>query len=142
MYLRYPVRNFRCPFCGAKMRTEEIRAFQPWVCLDCSRELQFSKAHLCVLQMVFWLVALLILYYLDFHGWRLLVGTILLGGGLAFVLAGPLDRILPPALEPYELPPWKQPKQPRLVTLFPEKEISFENPKPPSQVAEPPSKQS
>jgi hypothetical protein len=60
-------------------------------------------------------VALLFLYLLGVRGWQLVPSTILVGFGMAIVLAGPLDRIIPPPLEPYQPPAWKKEK---LVTLF------------------------
>ena len=56
-------------------------------------------------------VALLGLYSAGVAGWHLAVGAILVGFGLAIVLGGPLDRVIPPRLEPYEAPPWKQEKR-------------------------------
>jgi hypothetical protein len=80
MVIRYPVRNFRCPFCGAKMPTEEYKGWKPWKCPGCSAELQFSQADGFILQLCFLGLALLLLYLLGLRGWQLGVGTVLLGG--------------------------------------------------------------
>jgi len=117
MYIRYPTRNFRCPFCGTKMPTETYRGWEPWVCPGCSRGLQFSKAHGSVLQLFFLGVALLALYLLGLRGLQLFGAALVRGFVLTVVLAGPLGRVLPPSLEPYRHPPWKEPK---FVTLFPD----------------------
>jgi hypothetical protein len=55
--------------------------------------------------------ALVGLYAVGVVGWHLAVGAILAGLVLAVVLAGPLDRVIPPSLEPYEAPFWTLPKQ-------------------------------
>jgi len=65
-------------------------------------------------------VALLCLYSMGVVGWHLAVGTILAGLVLAVVLAGPLDRVIPPRLEPYEAPFWNQGKQEKYLRLFPD----------------------
>jgi hypothetical protein len=116
MYLRYPVRNFKCPFCGAKMPTEQYRFMQPWVCPGCSQELQFSKARGCVLQFCFFGAALLCLYWLGLRGWQLVAGAVLGGSFLTVALSGPLDRVIPHRLEPYDLWHWKEDK---VTTIFP-----------------------
>ncbi len=120
MYLRYPVRNFKCPFCGTRMPTETYRGWQPWLCPGCSHALQFSTKYDIVLQLCTFGIALLCLYSVGVAGWHLAVGTILVGLVLTVVAAGPLSRVIPPRLEPYEPPPWKQPKY---LTLFPDERI-------------------
>jgi hypothetical protein len=74
-------------------------------------------------------VAFLCLFAMGVGGWRLAVGTILAGFGLAVVVAGPLDRVIPPRLEPYKPPPWKQPKQGKYLTLFPDERIDSDCPR-------------
>src|SRR6185369_12679165 len=123
MYIPYPVRNFKCPFCHTKMPTETFRAWEPWTCAGCSRALQFSKTHGSVLQLCMFGVALLCLYSMGVVGWHLAVGTILAGLVLAVVLAGPLDRVIPPRLEPYEAPFWNQTKQGKYLRLFVDESI-------------------
>jgi phage FluMu protein Com len=123
MVFRYPVRNFRCPFCGAKMRTEEYKGWKPWKCPGCSAELQFSKAHGAIVQLCFFGVALVFLYLQGFRGWQLGGITVLGGGLLALMLYGPLTKILPPRLELYRQPlppPWKAEK---FTTIFPHESI-------------------
>ncbi len=66
------------------------------------------------------------LYSVGVVGWHLAVGTILAGLVLAVVLAGPLDRVIPPRLEPYEAPYWKQDKY---VRLFSDERIDSEDKK-------------
>ena len=75
-------------------------------------------------------VALLCLYSVGVVGWHLAVATILAGLGLAFVLAGPLDRVIPPRLEPYEPPWWKQQKAGRVLSLSLDERIDSEDGKP------------
>jgi len=133
MYLRYPVRNFRCPFCGARMRTEEYKGWKPWVCPGCSKQLQFSTFQGCVVQLLFLGVALLALYLLGLRGWQLFGAALLGAFVLTVVLIGPLDRVLPRRLEPYRPPPWKQP---RFVTLFPDGSVQSDERKQGSQVAD------
>jgi hypothetical protein len=99
------------------MPTETYRGWEPWVCPGCSRGLQFSKAHGSVLQLFFLGVALLALYLLGLRGLQLFGAALAGGFVLTVVLAGPLGRVLPPSLEPYRPPPWKEPK---FVTLFPD----------------------
>jgi hypothetical protein len=98
------------------MLTEEYKAWQPWKCHSCSAELQFSKTHGSLLQLCLFGVALLLLYVLGVRGWQLAVGAVVGGFLAAVVLAGPLDRIIPPRLEAYQPPPWKEN---RFATLFP-----------------------
>lgn len=74
-------------------------------------------------------VALVCLYALGVAGWRLALGMILLGFGMAVVLAGPLDRVIPPRLEPYEAPWWKQPKQDKYGRLHLDERIQTEDDK-------------
>jgi len=50
----------------------------------------------------------------------------LAGFALAIVVAGRLDRILPPRLEPYRRPPWKADK---FATLFPRDRVDSAKPK-------------
>jgi hypothetical protein len=121
VYVRYPVRNFKCPFCGERMPTQEYKGWKPWVCPGCSAELQFSEAHGSILQLCFFVVALFSLYLMGIRGWQLAVGTVLAGFVLAVIFGAPLDRILPPRLEPYKPSPWKQEKS---VTLFPYKDVN------------------
>ncbi len=132
MILQYPVRNFRCPFCGAKMYTEEYKGWKPWVCHGCSAELQFSASDGSILQLCLFGVALLVLYLLGERGWHLVLGTFI-GGSLAtVVLVGPLDRIMPRRLELYcpppslPTPPWKDEKY---TTLFPHADSNGNKPK-------------
>ena len=125
MYIRYPQRNFECPFCGARMPTEEYKGWKPWICPGCSAQLQFSEAHGCILQLCLFAVALISLYLLGLRGWQLAVGTALTGFALAVVLGAPLDRILPRRLEPYRPLPWKQDKS---VSLLPHDRVDSEEP--------------
>jgi hypothetical protein len=74
-------------------------------------------------------VALLCLHSLGVVGWHLAVGTILAGLVLAVVLAGPLDRVIPPRLEPYEAPLWKQGKQDKYLRLFSDERTDSEDDK-------------
>jgi hypothetical protein len=83
------------------MYTEELKAWQPWVCPGCSRELQFSERDGCVRQLFFIGVALLALYLYGFRGWHLFGSALIAGFLLAVILGAPLDRILPRRLEPY-----------------------------------------
>jgi hypothetical protein len=71
-----------------------------------------------VVQLCMFGVALIGLYAMGIEGWRLLAGTILAGLVLTVVLAGPLGRLIPPPLEPYEAPLWNQPKQDKYGRLF------------------------
>ena len=118
MYIRYPVRNFKCPFCGARVPTETYRGWKPWKCPGCSAELQFSAAYCQILPLVFFAMALLFLFITGFRSWQLLVGAIFLGFVLTMLLTGPLTRVLPPKLERYRPPAWKRKKN-KFVTLFP-----------------------
>ena len=129
MYIRYPVRNFKCPFCGTKMPTETFRASEPWICTGCSEALQFLQTHRSVVQLCMFGVALLGLYSAGVAGWHLAVGTILAGLVLNIVLAGPLDRVVPPPLEPYEAPFWKQGKQDKYGRLHLDERIEPEGDK-------------
>ena len=111
------------------MLTEQYKGWKPWVCSGCSAELQFSESHDLTLQLCFFGIALLPLYLLGVRGWQLAVGIVLVGFALAFVLGGPLTRILPPRLEPYRpLPPlpWKESN---VTTLFPREHVDSDNPK-------------
>ena len=74
-------------------------------------------------------VALLGLYSAGVAGWHLAVGTILAGLVLNIVLAGPLDRVVPPPLEPYEAPFWKQGKQDKYGRLHLDKRTEPEDDK-------------
>ena len=118
MYIRYPVRNFRCPFCGAKMPTEQYKAWKPWRCPGCSQELQFSETYNRVVQSCFFGVALLSLYLAGLRGWQLFGAVLLAGSLLTLLLTVPLHRIVPPRLERYRPPPWKEA---RFATLFPDR---------------------
>jgi hypothetical protein len=136
MILQYPVRNFRCPFCGAKMYTEEYKGWKPWVCHGCSAELQFSEADGSILQLCFLVVVFVVLYLLGIRGWHLVAGTFIGGFLAAVVLGAPLDRIMPRRLEPFRplpplpTPPWKDEKY---TTLFPREQIHSDNSTQPGQ---------
>ncbi len=106
MYIRYPERNFRCPACGAKMPTEQFRGFKPWICPGCSQEWQFSEMHDVMLQLCSWVLVFVVLYAMGSRGWGLFFLTLFGGVALAIVVAGPLDRVIPRRLEPYEAPFW------------------------------------
>lgn len=131
MVFRYPVRNFRCPFCGTKMRTEEYKGFEPWVCHGCSAELQFSAAHGSILQFCFIGVALLLLYFAGLRDWWLAITVIPTGFILTFIFTVPLDRILPRRLEPYCPPPWKKDRfvENGILTLFPHEQVESDKSK-------------
>lgn len=109
MYIRYPVRNFRCPSCGVRMPTEQYRGARPWVCPSCSQQWQFSKTHGSVVQLCSWVLVFIALYAIGFRGWELFLLAFVGGVALTVVLAGPLDRIIPPRLEQYEAPFWALP---------------------------------
>jgi hypothetical protein len=109
MYIRYPVRNFRCPSCGARMPTEQYSGSRPWVCPSCSQEWQFSRLYGSVVQLCSWVLVLVVLYVMAFRGWRLFLLAFLGGVALAVVLVGPLHRVISPRLEPYEAPFWTLP---------------------------------
>lgn len=108
MDIRYPERNFRCPACGAKMPTEQLKAFKPWVCPGCSQEWQFSEMHDVIVQLCLWGLVFIVLYGMGSRGWGLFLLTLFGGLALAIVVAGPLDRVLPRRLEPYKAPFWTQ----------------------------------
>jgi hypothetical protein len=108
MFIQYPARNFKCPFCGEKMPTQEYKAWQPWNCPGCSAKLQFSEAYGWVVQLCFLGMALLLLYLLGLRGWQLAVVGVLAGSLLTLVLIGPLHRIMPPSLEAYRPPAWRR----------------------------------
>lgn len=91
------------------MPTEQYRGNRPWICPNCSEEWQFSKMHGTVLQLCFWVLAFIALYAMGFHGWELFLLAFLGGLALTVALAGPLDRVIPPRLEPYEAPFWALP---------------------------------
>ena len=126
MYIRYPVRNFRCPFCGAKVPTEQYGGWEPWKCPGCAGELQFSEAYGWIAQLCFFGVPLLTLYLLGLRGWQLFGAVVLAGSFLTVVFIGPLHRIVPPRLEPYRPPPWKENK---FTTLFPRERVDSDKPK-------------
>lgn len=111
MHIPYPVRNFRCPSCGGKMPTEQFRGWRPWVCPGCSEEWQFSKMHGSVEQVCFWVLAFFALYAMGYRGWELFLLAFFGGLALAVVFGGPLDRVIPPRLEPYEVPFWALPSR-------------------------------
>jgi predicted RNA-binding Zn-ribbon protein involved in translation (DUF1610 family) len=104
MYISYPVRNFRCPSCGARMPTEQYSGWKPWVCPNCSDEWQFSKMYARVVQLCCWMLAFIALYAMGFRGWGLFLLVYL--GGIALTVLEPalLHRVIPPRLEPYEAP--------------------------------------
>ena len=77
-----------------------------------------------------WGVSLVGLYSVGVVGWHLAVGTILAGLALTVVLAGPLDRVLPPRLEPFEAPFWKQGKQEKYLRLSLDERVDSEDKKP------------
>jgi hypothetical protein len=108
MYIRYPVRNFRCPTCGAKMPTEQYKGWTPWVCPNCSEEWQFSKMYGVAVQLCCWVLAFIALYAMGFRGWGLFL-LAFLGGVPLTVLGAALHRVIPPRLEPYEAPFWALP---------------------------------
>ena len=146
MYFRYPARNFRCLFCGAKMPTEQYKALEPWTCPGCSRELQFSEAQGYIVQLCFFGVALLCLYLLGLRDWQLLGAAILSSFILTMVFIGPLDRIFPRRLEPFRPPPWKVKKSaatfPALsTTIFPTLRDDAGMPKQESQSGDEPPKE-
>ena len=131
MILQYPVRNFRCPFCGAKMRTEEYKYLKPWVCQSCSAELQFSAANGRILTFCFIGVALLLLYLMGLRGWQLALAVIPAGFILTFIFTVPLDRILPRRLEPFCPPPPLPPlpwTDEKFTTLFPHEDSNGDKP--------------
>src|SRR5215471_14624974 len=97
MYIRYPARNFKCPFCGTKLPTDEYRGWKPWLCPGCSAKLQFSDSYGWIVQLAFFMAALLSAFLLT------------------VLLIEPLTAIFPPGLEAYRVPPWKQEKFVRLV---------------------------
>jgi hypothetical protein len=67
--------------------------------------------HGTVLQLCFWVLAFIALYAMGFRGWELFLFAFLGGIALVVVLAGPLDRIIPPLLEPFEAPFWALPRR-------------------------------
>jgi len=139
MYIPYPIRNFKCPFCGARMPTEEYKGWKPWKCPGCSAELQFSAAYGQIFPLVCFVVALLFLYITGFRSWQLFVAAIFLGFVLDILLFLPVTRVLPPRLETYRPPPWKK-KRDKFVTLFPRGVVDPERPEGAAQSGqEPPS---
>jgi hypothetical protein len=62
------------------------------------------------------MAALLLLYFVGLRSWVLLGAAVLSAFVLTVLLVGPLGRILPPRLEAYRTPPWKQEK---FVSLVP-----------------------
>ena len=121
------------------MPTETYRGWEPWVCPGCSRGLQFSEAYGWVLQLVLFGIALLITYLLAIRGWRLFGAALVGGFVLTVVLVGPLSRMLPPSLEPYRPPAWKETKS---VTLFPDDMTHHEEREETLQAADEQSKES
>ena len=62
------------------------------------------------------MVALSFLYITGLRSWQLFVTAIFLGFVLDVLLFLPVTRVLPPKLEAYRPPPWREDK---FVTLFP-----------------------
>ena len=115
----YPRRNFKCPFCRARMPIEQYRAFQPWKCPGCGRALQFSAAHGYVVAACFALLTLPILYVVGMRGWWLLGGTLTLWFPATILFIGPLDRIFSPRLEPYRPISGRAQSSSKFLSLFP-----------------------
>ena len=69
------------------------------------------------------------LYLLGFRGLQLFGAALVGGFVLTVVLAGPFDRVIPPRLEPYEAPFWKQGKQDKNLRLFPDERTDSEEDK-------------
>lgn len=88
------------------MPTEQYRGGRPWICPSCSQEWQFSKTHGSVVQLCAWVVVFIGLYAIGFRRWELFLLAFVGGVVLTVILAGPLDRIIPPRLEAYEAPYW------------------------------------
>ena len=81
------------------------------------------------MQLVFFVVALLFLYAAGFRSWQMFVAAIFLAFALTVLLIGPLTRVLPPKLEAYRPPPWREgKKEDKFVTLFPREEVDPERP--------------
>ncbi len=125
MHIRYPVRSFKCPFCGARMLPEEYKGWKPWKCHGYSAELQVSAAYGQTVQLVVFATVLLVLYLTGFRGWQLFVAAIFLAFVLTALLVGPLGRVLPPRLERYRPAAWRQD---RFVTLSPRGVVDPEKP--------------
>ena len=67
------------------------------------------------------MAALVLLYFVGLRSWALVGAAVLSAFVLTVLLIGPLTRILPPRLEAYRAPPWKQEK---LVSLVPKEGAS------------------
>jgi hypothetical protein len=98
--LDYPERNFRCPACGHKMRTEEYRAFSPWVCRRCGEQLQFSRAYGAIQTWGTLLLSLAICYLFRLSGWEFVLIAVIIWPVLLF-LSNSVHRVVPPRLERY-----------------------------------------
>ena len=117
--MRAPVRNFKCPFCGSRMPTEQYKFGQPWKCPSCSRPLQFSEAYGYVVEFLMAALIFVVLYALGVRGWYLLCALVLWFPATVIVI-GPLHRIIPPRLEPYRPIEWQFSLHHRSpLTLFP-----------------------
>ena len=100
--ISYPVRNFRCPFCGARVPTEQYRGGRPWVCPGCSRPLQFSATYEKFLSYGALGTSFLCCYLLGLWGWQLIIASLVIWFPLLFIFIGIFHRFVPPRLEAYE----------------------------------------
>ena len=57
------------------------------------------------------MLAFFALYAIGYLGWELFLLAFFGGLALAVVFGGPLDRVIPPRLEPYEVPFWALPSR-------------------------------
>ena len=102
MRSQYPERNFRCPFCGTRVPTEQYRGGGPWVCSKCFRPLQFSASYGKFLSYGALGMSFLCCYLIGLWGWQLIILSLVIWFPLLFVFIGIFHRVVPPRLEPYE----------------------------------------
>lgn len=62
--------------------------------------------HGSVVQLCSWVLVFIALYAMGVRGWGLFLLAFFGGVALTVVLGAPLDRVIPPRLEPYEAPFW------------------------------------
>jgi hypothetical protein len=113
----YPVRNFRCPACGAKMDTREYRAFKPWTCRQCGEQLQFSRRYGNVLGWTVMGCSFILAYAIGLRGWQFVIAGIVIWL-LGMLLSPAIDKYFPPSLERYK-PLESGFGRPKPLTLFP-----------------------
>ena len=92
-----------CPECSMRVRLEDVRFTDKFLCPHCRKEIMVSKRYSRAVLWLPWIPGLLIPYLIGVRGWSLLLWWIVCTIAISFVWKYAGKYLFPPKLEKYSV---------------------------------------